>query len=125
MHIAHKDDTPPLESNPGEIIYELIGRAVGQPSERHSVAYAVIKPGKSSRLHKHTISEESYYILRGRAHMRVGDEEAILEPGQSVLIPAETSHQISNLGEENLEFLAVCVPAWAEHDNEFLDGDSR
>lgn len=124
MHIARKDDTPPLESNPGEIIYELIGRAVGQPSERYSVAYAVIKRGKSSRLHKHTISEESYYILQGQAHMSVGDEEAILEPGQSVLIPAKTPHQISNLGEEDLEFLAFCVPAWEQHDSEYLDGDS-
>jgi mannose-6-phosphate isomerase-like protein (cupin superfamily) len=111
MHILSRDTVTPLVSQHGEIISELIGRA-DRSSQRHSVAYIAIPPGKSSVLHYHPVTEESYHILQGKARMVVGDEEAILAPGQSVLIPPQTPHRITNIGEIDLAFLAFCVPAW-------------
>ncbi len=111
MHILSKDGVAPLVSQHGEIISELIGRA-DRSSERHSVAHITLPPGKSSLPHYHPVTEESYHILQGRARMRVGGEEAILAPGQSVLIPPQTPHQITSIGETDLTFLAFCVPAW-------------
>ena len=111
MHILSRDAVAPLVSQHGEIISELIGRA-DRSSERHSVAHIAIPPAKSSLLHYHPVTEESYHILQGKARMRVGDEAAILVPGQSVLIPPQTPHQITSIGETDLTFLAFCVPAW-------------
>jgi mannose-6-phosphate isomerase-like protein (cupin superfamily) len=111
MHILSQDVVAPLVSQHGEIISELIGRA-DRSSERHSVAYIAIPPGKSSLPHYHPVTEESYHILHGKARMQVGDEVAILVPGQSVLIPPQTPHQITSIGETDLAFLAFCVPAW-------------
>ena len=111
MHILSKDTVAPLVSQHGEVIAELIGRA-DRSSQRHSVAAIMIPPGKASLLHVHPVTEESYYILQGQARMLVGDEEAVLVPGQAVLIPPQIPHKIVNSGATDLAFLAFCVPAW-------------
>jgi mannose-6-phosphate isomerase-like protein (cupin superfamily) len=124
MHIYHKQDVhSPLVTEHGEIIYELIGRQVGETTERHSVAFVVLPPGKSSRLHYHPETEESYFVLRGQARMILGEEEAIVQPGQIVLIQAPKPHKIINIGEEDLEFLAFCVPAWEPTNTDWLEDE--
>jgi mannose-6-phosphate isomerase-like protein (cupin superfamily) len=126
MHICHKDDVDsPLVTEHGETIYELIGRAVGETTERHSLAYVTLSPGKSALLHYHPQAEESYFILKGQARMVVGDEEATVRPGQAILIQPDQAHKITNLGQEDLEFLAVCVPAWEPTNTIWLDEDAN
>ena len=84
-------------------------------------AMVVIPPGKSTPLHAHPETEESYYILKGQARMALGEEEAIIGPGQIVLIPAPKPHKIINVGQEDLEFLAYCVPAWEPTNTDWLE----
>ena len=56
-----KDIQNPLETETGEIIYELIGAAQNDGRKpNHSLARIIIPPGKSSSTHYHKISEESY-----------------------------------------------------------------
>jgi mannose-6-phosphate isomerase-like protein (cupin superfamily) len=117
MHITSKDERPQLKTAHGELIHELIGRTTDRPTERLSVAFVVIPPGKASLFHRHLVTEESYYILQGRAHLQLGNEETTIEQGEIVLIPTETPHKISNIGNEDLEFLAFCAPAWEESDS--------
>jgi mannose-6-phosphate isomerase-like protein (cupin superfamily) len=124
MHILSIDETSSLVTPHGEIIHELIGRAVGTPTERHSVAHVIIPPGKSSLLHYHPEAEESYFILRGKARMMLADEEAILVPGQAVLIPPPQPHQIINIGETDLTFIAFCVPAWEPGNSIFFEQEN-
>lgn len=121
MHILRKDDVAPFVSQHGEIIYELIGRAVGQATERHSVAYVVIPPGKSSLLHYHPQAEESYYVLQGEGRFFLADEETAVGPGQAILIPSPKPHKIVNIGATNLVLLAFCVPAWEPTNTVFLE----
>jgi mannose-6-phosphate isomerase-like protein (cupin superfamily) len=121
VHLVKKNDVSPIESNHGEIIYELIGRGVGDSTVRHSVAHVVIPAGKSSRLHFHPEAEESYYMMRGQAKFVLEGESMIIGPGQIVLIPPNKSHQITNIGSEDLEFLAFCVPAWEPTNSIYLD----
>jgi mannose-6-phosphate isomerase-like protein (cupin superfamily) len=120
MHILSKDKVSPFVSEHGEIIYELIGRAAGESTERHSIAYIIIPPGKASLLHYHPYAEESYYILEGKGHVLLGDEETVVVAGQAILIPAPKPHRITNIGETDLAFLAFCVPAWEPDNTEFL-----
>jgi mannose-6-phosphate isomerase-like protein (cupin superfamily) len=113
MHIFSKAQvTSPLVTPHGEVIYELLGRSFSERTETHSVAHVILPPGKSSLLHVHPEAEESYYILNGEARIKVGDEESTIRPGQIVLISSGMPHKISNIGDDNLEFLATCVPAW-------------
>jgi mannose-6-phosphate isomerase-like protein (cupin superfamily) len=124
MHILSKDETSSLITPHGEVIHELIGRAVGTPTERHSVAHITIPPGKSSLLHYHPDAEESYYILNGKARLLLSDEEAILVPEQAILIPPPQPHKIISIGETDLTFIAFCVPAWESTNSVFLEQEN-
>lgn len=116
MHIFSKAQvSSPLVTPHGEIIYELLGRDFSERTDRHSVAHVDLPPGKSSLLHVHPDAEESYYILNGKARIRVGEEESTITSGHIVLIPSGMPHKISNIGDGNLEFLVTCVPAWEHH----------
>jgi len=106
----------PLVTPSGEIIYELVGKSAGE-GPNHSLAYIRIPAGKSSSPHYHQVSQETYYILEGEGQMRVDEAEFVIGPGQMCHIDAEEIHQISNLGEIDLVFLAVCVPPWVPEDS--------
>jgi mannose-6-phosphate isomerase-like protein (cupin superfamily) len=102
----------------GEIIYELVGssRAAGGTA-RHSLAHAIVPPGKLSPRHFHKVSEETYYILAGRARMIIDGKEFFLSPGQTVLIMPNEVHQVFNDEQtDTLEFLVTCAPPWTADD---------
>ena len=113
-----KSRTTPLHSPHGEIVYELIGRAPEHGSaDRHSLAHIVIPPGKASLLHYHKICEETYYLLRGQARMVLDEKTFTANPGEAILVLPQQRHQIFNTGNSDLEFLAICAPAWYPEDS--------
>lgn len=110
--------TLPLTQPLGECVFELIGSSPKSgDAHLHSLAHILIPPGKSSAKHFHKISEETYYILSGQGHMVVDGAEYTLSPGQACLIHPTEVHQIFNYGTVDLEFLAVCAPAWTPDDS--------
>ena len=113
MKIMQKDDvlTPAVDTH-GVTVYELVGRTSSDPSLTHSLAHIVIPPGEVSTPHYHPEAEETFFILKGTAQMLIEDETAILLPGQCVRVPPPLWHSISNPGQDDLEFLAICTPAW-------------
>ena len=70
-----RNNGDPFEQSWGESIWAILGRESVARSDKHSVAFVTLPQGKSSRLHRHHVSEESYYVLSGRARVRVQDEE--------------------------------------------------
>jgi mannose-6-phosphate isomerase-like protein (cupin superfamily) len=119
MFIHSKDQiSRPLVQPLGERVFELVGSLPDSGSARlHSLAHILIPPGKSSASHFHKHAEETYYILAGQARMIVDGQEYTLTPGQACLICAPEVHQIFNDGSVDLEFLAVCAPAWTPEDS--------
>jgi mannose-6-phosphate isomerase-like protein (cupin superfamily) len=107
----------PLASPGGETVFELIGRASEHGGARHSLAHIVIAPGGASSRHYHKVTEETYYILRGAASMMIDGQPFALGPGDTCLIQPGEVHQIGNPGRDELEFLAVCAPAWVPDDS--------
>jgi mannose-6-phosphate isomerase-like protein (cupin superfamily) len=119
MHIRSKADiAQPLRSSSGENVFELVGASVPSGlAQRHSLAYIVLPSGGRSSLHYHQTSEESYYILSGHAQVKIDGAIGTLSPGQACLIKPPSRHEISNAGDEDLVFLAVCTPAWVPTDS--------
>ena len=119
MRLISKDQVDNVLQTPtGEVIYELIGRAEETGGTAgHSLAHVTLPPGKSSEAHYHRESEETYYVLQGRGWMEIDGDEFPLEPGQALLIEPGEVHKISNHGESDLEFLAVCSPPWVAEDS--------
>lgn len=117
MIIINTSDYPALLDNPdGESIQELLGIQAGGVKS-HSLAMVTIQPGKGSDSHFHKNSDESYLILSGRAAMQINNEHFELGPGEVVLIEPMDIHQITNRSNEDLVFLAACVPAWQPDDS--------
>ena len=76
-------------------------------SEQLCVLEQVCAPGTGAPPHRHEGVEELVAVLEGRACFFVGDEEAELTAGESVLVPAGARHRFTNVGEDVLRVLAV------------------
>lgn len=117
MKLSKKDAYPPAIENPGgENIQEILGLVAGNVTG-HSLAKITIPPGNASSPHYHKFSEESYLILSGEGSLEIDGFSFCLCAGEAVLIEPGEVHQISNLCEQDLVFLAVCVPAWSPNDS--------
>jgi quercetin dioxygenase-like cupin family protein len=54
--------------------------------------------------------DEMYYVVRGRARMRVGAEDRIVNAGSVIFVAAEVEHRFYDL-EEELVLLVFFAPA--------------
>ena len=111
MHVTHRDQIEPLVSDHGEIILELAGPS-HSPLARHSLAEAILLPGKGSLPHYHPEVEEVYYLLWGKAEMEVDGQVEVVEAGDVVVIPPGATHHIRNLSDKEVILLVTCAPAW-------------
>jgi len=123
MHVTRKTSYPEKLLIPdGEMIQEILGQAASG-TEGHSLAKITIPPGNASARHFHKKSEESYLILSGIASLVIDDQAFALTAGEAVLIEANEIHQIKNEHDQDLVFLAVCVPAWHPGDSFEVEAD--
>ncbi len=102
------------------VIRELLHPG-NSPVKNQSLAEAVIRPGQTTRRHRHRTSEEIYFVTRGQGRMQLGDESFELGEGEAVLIPPGTPHCIHNTGDQPLHILCMCAPAYSHEDTELLD----
>lgn len=79
-----------------------------------SVARARVEPGRTTRWHRLAGTTERYVILDGRGRAEVGDELIDVIAGDVVIIPPDQSQRITNTGERDLVFLAVCTPRFQQ-----------
>jgi quercetin dioxygenase-like cupin family protein len=70
-----------------------------------SVAVMNLLKGKISPTHRHPNSHEFIYLVEGRAEAILGEKKIILQPGDSVFIPAGTFHGTRNLGTEDVRMI--------------------
>ena len=58
--------------------------------------------------------DEVYYVLSGRANMRLGDEERSVGPGSLLYVSATTEHSFFEI-EEDMTLLVMFAPTPLEH----------
>jgi mannose-6-phosphate isomerase-like protein (cupin superfamily) len=127
MRFVRKEDiTVPFRGDTGELIFEMIGRRqdIGGTT-KHSFAHVVLPSGKASPAHFHKVSEETYYVLAGEAHMQIEKVKRTLRPGDACLIMPREVHQIRSIGSQDLEFIAVSGPAWVRDDTFYPEAERR
>lgn len=122
MHITRKNNIKdPFFDPKGEKIYELIGSAAkSRGSKKHSLAYGVLPVGCSSSSHYHPQDEETYYILKGSATMKIEGKNYEVKAGDAIFIQPPERHQITATGKRDVEYLVVCAPAWKPSNSVFL-----
>jgi mannose-6-phosphate isomerase-like protein (cupin superfamily) len=78
-----------------------------------SAGLYVLQPGEPDRQEPHR-EDELYYVVRGRAMIRVGREDRPVEPGTAVYVPAGVEHNFHSITAE-LQVLVVFSPAESAH----------
>lgn len=76
-----------------------------------SIARARVAIGGRTRWHRLRGVIERYVILSGLGSVEVGEKLPVrVSAGDVVTIPAMIAQRITNLGEADLVFLAICTP---------------
>lgn len=77
-------------------------------------AWASVAPGEATIKHAHRVAE-SFYIIRGKGTMSVGEETRDVAYGDVVFIPANQPHTIANPA-GNAEELAFVTVWWESNE---------
>ena len=85
-------------------------------NSNQSLAEATVPIGIQTELHLHRKSEEIYHITQGEGMMSLGKNQLQVSVGDTICIPPNTPHQISNTGVNDLVFLCACSPAYSHED---------
>ena len=91
-----------------------------------SVARARVEPGVTTRWHWLIGTVERYYIVNGRGRVEVGNlppQEVIT--GDIVLIPPMCRQRITNIGSQDLVFLAICTPRFSNDVYEDIEDNAN
>jgi mannose-6-phosphate isomerase-like protein (cupin superfamily) len=81
-----------------------------------SIVRARVEPGVTTKLHAVQGTVERYVILEGEGLVEIDRQPAVLvKPLDVVVIPPGVPQRITNIGQSNLLFLAICTPRFREH----------
>lgn len=87
-----------------------------------SIVRARVKPGVTTRWHRLKGTYERYFIISGRGLMEVGKlPPQEVTAGDIVLIPPMCRQRITNIGKDDLIFLAICTPRFSQDVYEDVD----
>jgi quercetin dioxygenase-like cupin family protein len=70
----------------------------------------IMSKNECHNFHRHPEMNEIIYILKGTAEQWVENEKQVLKAGDSVYIDPNVVHATFNVGEGELEFLAILAP---------------
>ena len=87
-----------------------------------SIARARVEPGVTTRWHRLRGTTERYCIVSGRARVEVGELPAQeVDAGDVVVIPPLCRQRITNIGSDDLVFLAICTPRYLSENYEDIE----
>lgn len=116
LRVDEKDEFPTEERCH---ILELSNSPV---DEGLSIARTRVEPGVTTALHRIADTVERYVILSGSGRVEVeGIAPAEVGPNDVVIIPADATQFITNTGDADLIFLAICTPRFEQQRYEHLE----
>ncbi|GAA1980796.1 hypothetical protein GCM10009799_02350 [Nocardiopsis rhodophaea] len=87
--------------------WTCLARRAGLDGTWEAIEWASIPPGGVSGEHRHTRTEEIYYILTGRAEIGLNGRRTPVGPGDMALTAAGTSHSLHNTGGTPVNWLVI------------------
>lgn len=88
-------EVQPWSEWPVEQLNPLIGRQMAH-TETMTVARILLAKGAHVPRHQHP-NEQITNVVEGRLRFVIGDEERVVSAGSTVLIPADTPHEVEAL----------------------------
>ena len=112
IYAADRSFVPASHENPqspGAWKKVLLQRADLQSGVVQMINWSRLPPGKSFAPHYHEDMQEVFIVLEGEARITVGSQEAVLRRGDAVVIDAREIHEMCNLGQTEMEYLAMGI----------------
>lgn len=72
-------------------------------------AIVTIPPGRGIAYHLHDGTTETYHILQGTAKYNNNGEEKTIGVGVTTFCPDGEKHSIENIGDDDLQFIALII----------------
>ncbi|MFB5663698.1 cupin domain-containing protein [Alteribacillus sp. HJP-4] len=79
-------------------------------------AWCVLPPNQQSSPHNHD-EKEVFIIVKGVGKAQSGDEYKEVKEGDTVYFTPFTEHSITNIGEQDLEFVSIWWDGSAQEEN--------
>lgn len=105
-HFFHLDDLARQRTAKGKRYLEFL-----RVPAMSAGVYVLPKGGRDPQ--KPHREDEMYYVVRGRARMKIGSEDADVRTGSVIFVEAEVEHRFYDI-EEELEVLVFFAPAEQE-----------
>jgi len=116
MFVKNIGACPEFTANDGCRIREVLHPAKEPVDLPYSIAHARVAPAHHSYRHK-LKQAEVYYLLTGRGRMHIDDRAEDVSEGDVIYIPPHAVQWIENMGQGDLEFLALVSPPWTKADD--------
>jgi mannose-6-phosphate isomerase-like protein (cupin superfamily) len=120
MDIVRLEHRRAFITDDGSSIRELAGIPSGN-AQRQSLAEATVPPGGETVEHLHRTTEEIYLFTAGAGRLGLGDDEAPVRAGDTVVIAPGVRHKLWNPGPEPLVLLCCCAPPYRSEDTVLLE----
>ena len=78
--------------------------------ETLSVILERVPAGRGEARHYHRRARQFFFVLEGRATLRVGEDTVVLEAGQGVEVPPLVPHRMDNATGQDVVFLVISGP---------------
>ena len=75
-----------------------------------SIALARVEIDTTTQLHSLRGVQETYVIKKGLGLLEIDDEQISVKENDTILIEANRSQRITNVGNCDLEFYCICIP---------------
>lgn len=119
MYIKDLNKCREITAGDNSILREILSPLRENLAINYSIAWAKVKPGEITHLHK-LKSAEVYYILEGKGEMFIDDERAKVAANQAIYVPPKAAQKIKNTGQSDLVFLCIVDPAWRPENEEVI-----
>lgn len=72
-----------------------------------TVGRVIIKAGQANPRHAHMRCQEVLYLLRGTLRHSVGDEQVVMQAGDTLVVPAGVFHNAVSIGAEDADMIVT------------------
>lgn len=90
------------------VLKVLLSPEIGN-TEKLTLLFSIISPGKTTGLHTHDV-DEIMYVATGRGECIVGEEKGKLREDTVLFAPKLVKHEVKNTVDETLKLICFYVP---------------
>jgi mannose-6-phosphate isomerase-like protein (cupin superfamily) len=116
--VGHRASSIKHKPRPKRSYFDVGIGSVCLSGEDTGGAYCLLEvglaPGMGVPRHMHTREDESYFVLAGELEVIVGGKTFVLKPGDSLVAPRDTPHQLRNSGDVENHYLLIFWPSGFE-----------